>query len=798
MPRSRSRSRRNGPRRRPRPALGRDSLVLLDLLDLFEEVGDEEGDEGETMTQLVLLDAFGRASWSFHAGPDAWYFDPGSPSRHLARFRAREWFLFEFTLPSGETPAEEWLLERDGQPGSAAERRAIGRFLASECGVFDVEEVRADGWLRLAPVLGGAKVLARPIDRATEMLPPHVAVPAFAQGDTIVTRLYRLDAERAEMSAGADRIGPEVKELLLSDPPGAAALRSGLVVESLFGADAGRLLAAAGDAAFPGLMDDLLDLLSDGSFDYERLWRELDGEADPVAVARQLLAELDEQTAVEQEMVACGVVGAWLRRRQASAGAAITPETVVLERHLLEQHVRTILDVPGDLELRLPAGARALAMAPEDRAHLAGLPVEPVQWVVDLRRDDRASLGSIRLSAEPYPRICAVVEQESEAFGIPGEPGEAGEDQETGRLDERDAAGDEPDDEAEADDLDLDDLDLDDLDEEELADLEGEGTEDLGDLSDEPGATLVEEAAVGEGEDEAEVALEVLVDALRGREEGQGRPERVLFRQRRVAALLGETLREVGLGVGLRYFSEAVDVAMLGDDLTDGEEGTELAEEPEAEGEAAGHETRKLSSEEQRAAQRLAQAAQRALGLGEEETPREWEAPVLVTPAHPLEFHFVTLEGERRQLQSFAVVPVPQSEGRDVQVLFLPPSAGDPPDFRGREGEGVLDYTDRVTIETADTEDVAKKNLAHLRATGWPCGDAAMCTVAVRRRLDAPPVLLSGAVLDIVAAVVEAAGALLSQLDDDTPWQEARSIELRVEPLGEVTVTWRSPWPVLR
>lgn len=797
MPRSRSRKKPSG--RDSRSTRVPDSLILLHLLeklDVFEADGQdaEIAQDGETANDLLLLDAFDRAAWSFHAGPDAWYLEAGSVSRELARLRAREWFLFEFELPSGLTAAEEWVLQREGEPGSGGERRAVERFVNSECGVFDVDEVRADGWLRLLPALGGDSILARPIERGGEMVPgPRTPLPVFKNGDTFVGRLYWLDEKRAELSAGADRISAEARESLLADPPGPSALRSGLVVESLFGADAGRLLSLAADVRFPRLVDDLLAALSDGTFDYRRLWRELENEADPVAVARQLLAELDEWTVVEQELLACGVVGAWLRRREARAGRPITPETFARERGMLEEHLRTVLDVPRQPELRLAADTPRMALPPEDEAEIAALPTDPTEWVVDVRRDDWPMIDRILPSASPFPLVCAFVEQDISAFDDVGGGEEGG----AGAADfPRDADADEfegstepSDDDLDEDDLGEDDLGPDDLDEDEVE--EGTGAEEEG------APRLIQKAPIGEGDNEAAVALRALADALLAGEAPLPRPRRIVFRQRHLAAVLAETLRDAGFDLALRYFTEVVDVATMdvGPSEVDEAAGPHLADSgkrPAAAGQQEG--APGISEEERRLHQRLLQATERARsGLeGLASVTREsGTAPIIVAPAAPLEFPFATLEGQEDRVQAFAVVPRSGREGLAAEIFLLPPAVDPASRFAGGEGEALLDPIDRMTIELGDIEKLDERDVREMEAAGWPCAGQASCLLAVRQRPDAPRAFLRGRALDVAAGVMEAVAALTARVGDDAEWDEPAAVDTRVEPLGEAAVSWR-------
>jgi hypothetical protein len=710
---------------------------LLDLLTLVEEAGGDEEDRGDA----TILDMFDRAAWSFHAGPDAWYLGPGSVSWHLARLRAREWFLLEFELTSGLTPAEEWIIEHEGEPGSGGERRAVERFVNSECGVFDVEDVGADGWLRLAPILGGDRIRARPIERGSEMVPGWVeGLPHFATGDTIAGRLYWLDDDRAELSAGTDRISAGAKASLAADPPAVQALRSGLVVETLFGADAARLLSATGDVRFPQLVAELLLALSDGTFDYWRLWSELEGESDPVALTRQMLAELNEWTVVEQVLLANAVAGAWLRRREATAGRAAAPATLERERHALEEHVRTVLDAPGDPELLLPSNTRRLAMSPEDRAEIAALRSDAIEWVVDVRHDDRVFSDRIRPVSEPYPLICAVVEQDVDPFDI----------------------------------------------------VEGGDEGEAGDEDGEP--QLIEEARVGAEDDETEVALELLVGALRGREEGLPRPQRIVFRQRRVAARLDETLRDAGFDVTLRYFSDVVDAAML--DLVDDEQEDDVRKRP-----VAGRPVdagQRLSEEEQRLYRRLLTEGTRCReGLESlaATVPETDPAPIVVTPAQPVAFPFATLEGDESRVGSFAIVPRSRRGGVMVEVYFVPPAAGAALDFRGRDGEALLLRSDWVMLDVGEVGWMDAEHVRDMTAAGWPCGREGLCVVGVRQRPLASAAFLREAEIDVMAGVMEAVAALIERLDEDLLWEESGAVDVRVEPFGDAKVEWRAPWP---
>ena len=788
MPRSRSRKKRSS--RDTRSARVPDSLVLLELLEM-SGTGDEDG-----AADPLLFDMFDRAAWSFHAGPDPWYTEQGSLSRDFARLRAREWFLLEFELPSGLTPAEEWILEREGEPGSAGRRRSVERFVNSECGVFDVEDIRADGLLRLVPSLGGDPVLARPIDRGAEMLRVFQSdLPQFGKGDTIVTRLYWLDDERAELSAGTDRIGAEAKAALLADPPNAKALRSALVLEALFGADAGRLLSVAGDVRFPRLVDELLAVLSDGTFRYRHLWRELEGEPDPVAVARQLLSELDQWTVVEQELLACGVAGAWLRRMEAAAGRTMTPATLERQRRDIEEHVRTILDVPGEPELRLAPDVPRLAMSLEDADEIAKLSTDPVEWVVDLRPDDGLGFDRISLSSSPYPRVCAVVEQDIDPFDALA--------QDEGEMAGKSAGGDEEDEELPVEvsqpggrdeglEEDLTEDDLDDLEEKALDDADGLGEEGTGD---EAVPELIQKAPVREGEDEALVALTALVEGLLAGEEPLPRPRRIVFRQRRVAALLDETLRDAGLEVALRYLTGVVDAA-----LDEGPDALEEDEDLEAQQAATGESdaVQALSDEERTLHQRLLDAARRSRNGLESlalETQEFDTAPVIITPAQPLEFPFATLEGEETRVLAFAVVTRPAVKGLTLDVFFVSPTAAAPLDFRGRDGQALLDPTDLVMMEIGDLEDIDPGHLDDMKAAGWPCGKEGSCVIAVRQRPDAAAAFLRGRELAVMAGVMEAVAALAEHADNGPGWEESLAVDVRVEPLGDVKAEWRAPWP---
>ena len=147
-------------------------MELLDSLD-HPDVDDNDDDAG-----WLLRDAFDRAAWSFHAGPGPRYAATGSLARNLARLRAREWFLFECELPSGLTAAEEWVADREDEPGSDWIRRAVRRFVNSECGLFDVLEVSPSGWLHLAPLPDGAPVRARTISTTASRCSPAWTTPS--------------------------------------------------------------------------------------------------------------------------------------------------------------------------------------------------------------------------------------------------------------------------------------------------------------------------------------------------------------------------------------------------------------------------------------------------------------------------------------------------------------------------------------------------------------------------------------------------------------------------------------------
>jgi hypothetical protein len=188
MPRSRSRSKHG--RRAARTPEKSDSLVLLDLLQMIEDDSYEDARPGE-----LIGASFSRAAWTFHAGPPGHDEDPTSREWALARLRAREWYLFEFELESGLTPAEEWVLDLEGTPGTANRRRAVERLVNGQCGVFDVLEVGEDGRMVLAPLPDGETVSAWLIDDAYRMLEP-TAPPLlqFQQGDTIAGRLFWREA----------------------------------------------------------------------------------------------------------------------------------------------------------------------------------------------------------------------------------------------------------------------------------------------------------------------------------------------------------------------------------------------------------------------------------------------------------------------------------------------------------------------------------------------------------------------------------------------------------------------------
>ncbi|RPJ70511.1 MAG: hypothetical protein EHM24_15315 [Acidobacteria bacterium] len=793
MPRSRSRKKRGG--RQARGARVSDSSILIDLLGLLDRAGFDA-----TGADLVLLDAFERAAWSFHAGPGPGYAGPGSLEQNLAGLRAREWFLFEFELPSGLTAAEEWVLEREGEPGSAGDRRAVSRLVNGECGVFDVRDLRRDGSMILAPLPDGDPVTARTIERGFEMLPgSDAALPQFGPGDTIAGRLYWLDDNRAELSAGAGLVSPEARARLLADPSPRKELRSGLALEAILGADASMLLSAAADACYPSVVNNLLLALSDGTFEYRGLWRELEGEPDPVAVTRQLLLELDAWTGVEPELLAWAVAGAWLRRRGAAAGRALTPEALARERRALDSHVRTVLDVPAHAAWPEPAAGTPVEISSDDMASIADLEADEVEWIVDVRPADWRRPDSTAFSPSPFPLACAIVEQAITPFdgleaGARDENEEADEDEDdeeagdpwrgdqprrsgSGRADLGDNPHEEPLEDEEEDPF------GDKLDEDEPDDTGLEG-------ADEGGPLLLHAAIVNEGEDEVEVVLDALVETLLA--EGRvARPRRIVFRQRALAARLGETLRDAGLDVALRHFTEAVDVATMDVGLEEEEEAKRHAGAANERADAG--DVTPASELERRSYERLVDAARRAregLDILASNGREEEEVAFRLALAQPLSFPFNTLEGVEDQVGSIAIVVDDLSADLSVRIHLAAPGAASRFDCHGPAGDLLIETGDTFVLEICDPADGDDDFPRLLREAGLgPPSDGSWVT-PLRFRRDRPSAYLRGRELEVAAGVMEAAAAVAERVPEARR-EEPITEQTRVEPLGDVTVEWR-------
>ena len=790
MPRSRSRPPTGRRDRRRRPVRVSDATVLLELLAQLDrpaiELDAYEYPDRDYDADFLLLDAFERAAWSFHAGPGPDYAGPGAPERALARLRAREWFLFEFELPSGLTAAEEWMAEREGEPGSAGKRRAVMRFLNSECGVFDVREARPDGAMLLVPLVGGEPVRARRIGSSEELVSGlDQALPSFEAGLTIAGRLYWRDDGAAELSAGACAVSAEARAQLLADPPPPAELLGGLALEAFLGADPSALLTRAADACFPNHLDALLFALSDGTFGYRRLCREVEGQPDPVQVARQLLWELDAWTDVEPELLAWAVAGGWLRRREAAAGRRLTADILARERRGLEDHVRSVLDTQAEPSWPAAAAGTALEIAGDETlTAIEELEVDEVEWIVDLRprRVDIAPDGSLRPA--PAPLACAIAEQrldpleglEDGAFTGPRDTDQDDEDDESAGPDEEEVrygAGDPDEREDEALFPGEDDDPFGDQDEEGPDEDEAVGP-------DEDGPLMLRDEVLEEGADEAKAALDTITETLLA--EGRThRPEQVVFRQRAIAARLGDTLRDAGLNVALRYFDEAVEVAEL-DGLPE--------EDPFVEYDLEDH----LTTEAERLAfDRLKAAAERAQdGLGLLASPLGGRDPVAVTVTleRPLVFPFTTLEGVEERVGSVGVVV--QGDPGDVllRLFFAAPSDTRRFECRGPVGELLIASGDTVEIAVGPAPEDAFDRDIGAAALVPPEVPVPTVVVPVRLRHATSPAPLVGRGLEVAAGVMEAVAAAAERVAEDGPSQ-AGALDLRVEPLGDVKIEWR-------
>lgn len=806
MPRSRSRKKRGRQDRAPRVP---DSSVLTHLLELLNL-----GGYTDELSDLLLLDAFERAAWSFYRGAGPRYADAGTGSleHNLARLRAREWFLFELELPSGLTAAEEWVASREGEPGSGAERRAVTRFINGECGVFDVRDIRPDGWIFLSPLPNGDPVIARPIARGLDMLPgQESALPDFAPGETIAGRLYWLDDDRAELSAGTTLVSTAARARLLADPPRREELLSGLALEAALGADASTLLSSAAEPCFPSLVQQLLSALSDGTFDYRRLWRELEGEPDPIAVTRQLLWELDGWTEVEPELLARAVVGAWLRRREADAGRSLTPETLSRERRLLEDHVRTVLDVPAEPAWPEAAARTQVAMSDDDVASIAKLEADETEWVIDVMPADWGQPHVAAFSPAPFPLAVVIVEQPSspsdDAEDTAAGAGEDEEDQDES-ANWNEGAGNAGDEDAhDAPPVDEGDF-VDELDEDELASDEfgadewGESEWGAGgalDALDEEVPRLLHQEIIHEGGDEAAVALVALVRMLRA--EGRTtRPGGIIFRQRTLAARIGETLRDAGIDVALLHFSEATEAAIL--DAEAEEDERSVAEHAkrhvgQADVPAVAVDVEPASEAERQAYGRLVAAARRArpgledlkANAGEQE-----EVAFLLTLAKPLQFPFSTLEGSDERVSSMAAVVDARSEELALRLHLAAPGAESRFECHGPDGELLVQTGDTLMIEIRDAGDDEEPFPDLLRRAGLGPPPDGPRVVATRFRFGTPPAFLRGEGLDLAAGIMEAAATLTERVgDEDEPaFGEAEPFEFEanVEPLGRVRVEW--------
>ncbi len=583
-------------------------------------------------------------------------------------------------------------------------------------------------------------------------------------------------------------------------PRGGFELSSGLALEAFFGADAATLLSLASDPCYPVLVDDLLEALSDGTFEYRDLWRELEGERDPVAVTRQLLAELSAWTSVEPELLAWAVAGAWLRRREAAAGRSMTAGALARERRALEGHVRSVLDVPADLEGPVASPESRLHLPPAEMSRAAALHTDAVEWIVDVRHD--WSRGkALGFSASPYPLACFIVEQVITPFDdLAGAARrEPDDDEQDEYLD--DSPPYDLEDAAEIDAIEMEEQDLfgdeDDEDDEEVIDgMEADGT-------DEGEPRLLSSAAIGEGEDEAGVSLGALAGIIleTGR---RTRPERIVFRQRGLAARLGDTLRDAGFDVTVRYFCEAVELTRLDPEgalEAGGEAGVLETSVPDVgAGPGAGRDPdagveRAASDDERRAYARLVDAARRSREPFESMrsiVAEHLDAPIILTLAQPLPFPVTTFEGADDDVVQFAVTASGEADRLTVWIYPAGPNRAGRFECERPGGGLLLGEGDVVVVEvTSATDDEEEEYPPLLWAAGLRAPEEGPWVVPMRYRRDAQPAFLRGRELEIVAGVMEAVAALLERQSETTGWEQPSAADLHVEPLGNVKVEWR-------